>query len=64
MKSAPTIRNISSTRHVVSCLKDEKIWRPLANNGVAIYSHELVLMAALAQYVDWDGEDMRVPGSI
>ena len=63
MRSTPTIRNISDTRHVISCLKDEKIWRPLAKHGIPIYSHEFVLMAALSQYVDWDSEDKRVPGS-
>ncbi|KAF8512309.1 hypothetical protein BU17DRAFT_54108 [Hysterangium stoloniferum] len=53
----PTMRNISDTRHVISSMKDEELWRPLANSGVTIYSQELVLGAAFTQFVDWDGPD-------
>jgi hypothetical protein len=38
-------------------MKDEAFWRPLANNGVIIYSQELVLAAAFTQFVHWDGPD-------
>ncbi|KAF8519164.1 BRCT domain-containing protein [Gautieria morchelliformis] len=56
-ETVPTTRNVSDTRHVISSLKDEALWRPLVKHGVTIYSHELVLGAAFTQFVDWDGED-------
>jgi mediator of DNA damage checkpoint protein 1 len=55
--TVPTVRNVSETRHVISSLKDEPLWRPLVKHGVTIYSHELILGAAFTQFVDWDGED-------
>ncbi|KAF8587520.1 hypothetical protein K439DRAFT_819153 [Ramaria rubella] len=54
----PTMRNLSETRHIISCLNDEHLWRPLARLGATIYSFELVLSAACSLCVDWDNEDM------
>jgi len=59
----PTVRIIKAaptTRHVISCKEDIAIWRPLASQGIKIYTQELVLTGALAQDVQWDKEEFWV----
>ena len=45
---------------MISCKEDIAIWRPLAAQGIPIYSQELVLTGVLKQEMEWDGEDVRV----
>lgn len=59
----PTVRIINAaptTRHVISCKEDIATWRPLAAQGIKIYTQELVLTGALAQEMHWDREDFLV----
>jgi mediator of DNA damage checkpoint protein 1 len=59
----PTIRIITASpenRHVISCKEDIAIWRPMAAQGIPIYSQELLLAGALRQEIDWDGDEVRV----
>lgn len=59
----PTVRIINASpenRHVISCKEDIAIWRPMAAQGIPIYSQELVLMGALKQAMEWDGDEVRV----
>lgn len=50
-------------RFVVSCPADVSIWRPLSENGYAVYSQELILTGVLKQELEWDDDTHRVPGS-
>jgi len=60
---APTLRIINAspeTRHVISCKEDLSIWRPLAAQGINVYTQELVLEGTLRQEMDWDKERFLV----
>jgi len=59
----PTIRIINASpenRHVISCKEDIAIWRPIAAQGIPIYSQELLLTGVLKQEMEWDGDGVRV----
>ena len=59
----PTIRIINASpenRHVISCKEDIAIWRPIAAQGIPIYSQELLLTGVLKQELDWDGDGVRL----
>ncbi|KAF9463519.1 hypothetical protein BDZ94DRAFT_1308637 [Collybia nuda] len=58
----PTLRIINSNpdRHVISCAADSSIWRPIAREH-PIYTHELILTAALKQEIDWDSDTFKIP---
>ncbi|KAG6888376.1 hypothetical protein C0995_008814 [Termitomyces sp. Mi166 len=60
----PTARIMSANddRYIVSCPEDIGIWRPIASTD-PIYTHELILMSALKQEIDWNNEKYRVPDS-
>ncbi|KXN86850.1 BRCT-containing protein 1 [Leucoagaricus sp. SymC.cos] len=62
----PTFRLINGheDRHVISCPGDISIWRPLAAQGIPIYTHEFLLIGVMKQEVEWDGLEFRVPGSV
>jgi mediator of DNA damage checkpoint protein 1 len=45
---------------VISCKEDIAIWRPIAAQGIPIYSQELLLTGVLKQELEWDGGDVRV----
>ena len=45
---------------MISCPEDAPIWRPIAEAGHSIYSHELILSAALTQEIHLDAEGVRV----
>ncbi|KIJ28898.1 hypothetical protein M422DRAFT_269778 [Sphaerobolus stellatus SS14] len=62
MTSTPTARNLSATRHLISCPEDAAVWRPLASD-FPIYTSELLLSAGFRQYIQWEDDEMRVPGS-
>jgi hypothetical protein len=61
----PTLRIINSSpdRAVVSCPEDVSIWRSIAKKH-PIYTHELLLTAALKQEIEWENEEFKVPGSL
>ncbi|GJJ08998.1 hypothetical protein Clacol_003219 [Clathrus columnatus] len=59
-QATPNARNLSDTKHVISCLKDEHLWRTLDRSGIPIYSQELVLSGAFKQSMDWKSPEMRV----
>ncbi|KDQ07132.1 hypothetical protein BOTBODRAFT_616780 [Botryobasidium botryosum FD-172 SS1] len=56
VKQTPTSRVLSSAkdRYVLSCAEDASIWRPLATQGITIYSADLVLTGVLKQQLDWN----------
>lgn len=59
----PTARIINASpqnRHVISCKEDIAIWRPIAAQGVPIYSQELLLTGALKQEIEWDADGVRI----
>ncbi|KAF8877711.1 hypothetical protein BD779DRAFT_1677212 [Infundibulicybe gibba] len=56
------ILSASPNRHIISCADDVAIWRPIAQIH-PVYSHELLLTAALKQEIEWDNEKFKVPGS-
>jgi len=61
----PTVRALSGNESghqcfVISCPEDASIWRPIAEAGHSIYSHELILSAALTQEIHLDAEGVRV----
>jgi len=59
----PTARIINASpenRHVVSCKEDIAIWRPMAAQGIPIYSQELVISGVLKQEMGWDVDGVRV----
>ena len=58
----PRIRQ-SVNKYVISCAADVSIWRPLAHQGVPIYSQELILNSALRQELDWDNPNNKVQRS-
>jgi mediator of DNA damage checkpoint protein 1 len=64
LTQTPTIRilDANSDRHIISCLADSSIWRPVASKH-NVYSQELILTSALKQHVDWTDESFLVPGS-
>ncbi len=41
-------------RHVVSAVEDTAHWKGLAEDGVPIYTTEIILDSAFKQKVDWD----------
>lgn len=45
---------------MISCPEDASIWRPIAEAGHSIYSHELILIAALTQEVHLNAEGVQV----
>ncbi|GBE78793.1 hypothetical protein SCP_0116860 [Sparassis crispa] len=62
----PTARILSGQAHryVISSPTDVSIWRPLAEQGHAVYTQELILTGALRQEIDWDSPTNRVAGSV
>ncbi|KZT00911.1 uncharacterized protein LAESUDRAFT_731846 [Laetiporus sulphureus 93-53] len=62
LTQTPTLRilNGHDDRYIISTPADISIWRPLAENGYPIYSHELILNAALHQEIDWESPSSRV----
>ncbi|KAJ3576641.1 hypothetical protein NP233_g274 [Leucocoprinus birnbaumii] len=65
-QQTPTVRIISGhkDRHVISCVEDISIWRPLAEKGIAVYTHEFLLIGVLRQELEWNLMEFRVPGSV
>jgi len=61
----PTYRMVTSKsdRYVISCEDDGSIWRTISENGVPIYTKELILTGILKQQIAWDDQDFMVPGS-
>jgi len=61
----PTYRMVTSKpgRYVISCEDDGSIWRTIAENGVPVYTKELILTGILKQEIAWDDQDFMVPGS-
>lgn len=60
---SPTLRIISNntgSRFVISCKEDQSIWRPIADQGYKVYTHEFLLMGVLKQRMDWDNKDFLV----
>ncbi|KAI0292334.1 hypothetical protein B0F90DRAFT_1770582 [Multifurca ochricompacta] len=60
----PTVRalsgKVSGDHYVISSPEDSSIWRPIAEAGHPIYSHELILSAALTQEIRLNDEDSRI----
>lgn len=52
-----------SDRYVISCEDDGSIWRAISENGVPVYTKELILTGILKQQIAWDDKDFMVPGS-
>jgi len=65
-QQTPTVRLLTghADRHVISCPEDISIWRPLAMQGIPIFTHEFLLIGVLKQELEWDLKDFRVPGSL
>ncbi|KDQ49612.1 hypothetical protein JAAARDRAFT_165491 [Jaapia argillacea MUCL 33604] len=61
----PTVRvlNGQPKRYIISCPEDVSIWRPVAQQGIIVYSPELILTGALKQEIDWEASASRVPDS-
>ena len=65
MLQTPTYRMVTSKsdRYVISCEDDGSIWRAISENGVPVYTKELILTGILKQQIAWDDKDFMVPGS-
>ncbi|KAI0344360.1 hypothetical protein BDW22DRAFT_1355739 [Trametopsis cervina] len=66
LTQTPTVRILKGNpnRAVISAAADITIWRPLAESGYPIYSHELILTGTLKQHVEWDNPLNRVMESV
>ena len=61
----PTVRILKGhdNRYVISSAGEASSWRPLAENGLPIYSYELIFQGALKQKLDFETEETKVAGS-